>query len=557
MLDSLHIENIAVISSLDVDLSKGLTVITGETGSGKSVMIDALAFLLGAKPARELLRTGERLAIVSGVFSSVSDECIAFLEDCGIRCDGEVILHREMTAEGRVKNWINGRSATQGTVRDLALFLCNIHGQNDNQTLLQRQTQEKILDGICDLSADLAAYSNVYAAIKKAKASLLALKQDAAAANRLRDVLAFQIDEIERAKLRVGEEEELLERRTKLQNAERIAKQSEFAYHVLLGSEKGSAALILERAAAALTGLSGVIPEAAELGAKLDEMRYEVVDVAERARDVTADVDGDPSKAHDRVESRLDTITKLRRKYGEDEAAILAFLEDAKRQLFALENSEEEEKRLQKEINALDKELKALAKRMHTARVTAAAELDRRVEAELAYLDMPSVRFSISVEETDTYTAKGNDLIEFRIATNKGEPLAPLSRIASGGELSRIMLALRAVLNDRDGVGTAVFDEVDTGISGKTARKIGIKLAEIGKKTQVLAITHAAQIASLATSHLKIAKTEQEGRAVSTLTPLDEAGRVAEVARILGGISVTETQENAARELIEEGRAYR
>ena len=198
-----------------------------------------------------------------------------------------------------------------------------------------------------------------------------------------------------------------------------------------------------------------------------------------------------------------------------------------------------------------------MAERLHEARVAAAISLDRRVEAELAYLDMAGVRFSISVKETDTYTATGNDFVEFLIATNKGEPLAPLSRIASGGELSRIMLALRAVLNDRDGVGTAVFDEVDTGISGKTARKIGIKLAEIGKKTQVLAITHAAQIASLATAHLKIAKTEQNGRAVATVTALDEQGRVAEVARILGGISVTQTQTEAARELIEEGRAYR
>lgn len=557
MLDSLHIENIAVISTLDIDFSSGLSVITGETGSGKSVMIDALAFLLGAKPSRDLLRTGEKRALVSAVFSDVGDACIAFLAENGIDCDGEVVIHRDLGAEGRAKSRINGRSVTQGTVRDLALFLCNIHGQNDNQTLLLRDTQEKILDGICDFSSDLAAYSAAYTALRKAKSALSALRQDAASANRLRDILAFQIGEIEAAKLKVGEEEELEARRAKLQNIERIAKQSEFAYHVLHGSEKGAATLILERAAQSLGQLGSIIPDAAEMAQKLTNMRYEVEDIAERARDFAADGEGDPTKALNRVEARLDTITKLRRKYGEDVSAILSFMENAKKQLLALENSEEEEKRLQKEITACQKEVKALAERLHAARVSAADELSQKVQAELAYLDMPSVRFAISVTAGDTYTATGNDSVEFCIATNKGEPLAPLSRIASGGELSRIMLALRAVLNDRDGVKTAIFDEVDTGISGKTARKIGIKLAQIGKNTQVLAITHAAQIASLATTHFKITKQEKEDRAFTTVAPLDEEGRVDEVARILGGISVTQTQIEAARELIEEGRAYR
>ncbi len=557
MLDSLHIENMAVISCLDVDFDEGLSVITGETGSGKSVMIDSLAFLLGAKPDRELVRTGEAQALVSGVFTAVGAECLAYLQSVGIETDGELLLQRTLSADGKVKSRLNGRVITQAILRELSGYLVSIHGQNDNQLLLRRETQASLLDGVAELGDAMTSYSASYAALRQARESLGALRRDSTEANRLRDILAFQISEIDAAKLKAGEEEELLLRRTKLQNAEKISKQSEFAYRVLYGSEKGSAALILERAAQALHQLAAVIPEAGEASEKLMSMRYEVEDIANTARDMAESGEGDPTAALDRVEERLNTITKLRRKYGEDIAAILAFRQSAAEKLSALEHSDEEEERLQKEMIRLEKEVSGLAAELHRARAVAAEELSRRVQGELAYLDMPSVRFQIVVRETDTYTARGNDSVEFCIATNPGEPLAPLSRIASGGELARIMLALRSVLNDRDGVTTAVFDEVDTGISGKTARKIGIKLSEIGKHTQVLCITHSAQIASLATAHYKIAKHQLEGRAATAVTALDEDGRVGEVARILGGLSVTETQSLAAVEMIEEGRAYR
>lgn len=557
MLDSLHIENMAVIQCLDVDFSGGLSVITGETGSGKSVMIDSLSFLLGGKPARELVRSGEAQGTVSGVFTELGDACRAYLADNGIDVGEELLLQRTLTAEGKVKSRLNGRVIPQTMLRELAGLLVSIHGQNDNQILLKKEGQSKILDGVADFGQDIDRYKTAYTALRRTREALAALRRDSAEAARLRDILAFQIGEIDAAHLKEGEEEALLARRIKLQNAEKIAKQADFTYRVLYGSEKGSAALILERASQAMHQLAAVIPDAAQAAEKLMQMRYEVEDIANTARDMSEGTEGDPTEALNRVEGRLDTITKLRRKYGEDVPAILAFRAEAAKKLSALENSDEESVRLEKEIAELTREVRELAARLHTARARAAAELSRQVQEGLAFLDMPSVRFDIAVKTTEAFGAVGNDDVEFCIATNPGEPLLPLSRIASGGELARIMLALKSVLNDRDGVATAVFDEVDTGISGKTALKIGIKLAEIGKSTQVLCITHSAQIASLATSHYKIAKSTESTRACTSVRMLDEEGRVGEVARILGGLSVTKAQSDAAREMIEEGRAYR
>ncbi|MBO5355332.1 MAG: DNA repair protein RecN [Clostridia bacterium] len=557
MLDSLHIENMAVISSLDVDFSSGLSVITGETGSGKSVMIDSLSFLLGGKPSRELIRTGEQQATVSGVFTDLGQDCLSYLREAGLEIEDELLLQRTLCVDGKVKNRLNGRVIPQSMLRELSGFLVSIHGQNDNQLLLRREVQAKLLDSVSDLDETLKSYEEVYTALREARAALSALHRDGAELNRLRDILSFQIGEIDAARLKKGEEEELLVRRAKLQNAEKITKQAEFTYHVLYGSEKGSAALILERAAQSMRQLSSVIPDAAIAAEKLMNMRYEAEDIANTARDLAADTEGDPTVALNKVEGRLDTITKLRRKYGEDIEAILAFREEAAKKLSTLEHSDEEEARLGGEIRELEQKLKALALTLHDSRCAAARALSERVQAELAFLDMPSVRFEIAVTQGDTFTPTGNDRIEFCISTNPGDPLAPLSKIASGGELARIMLALRSVLNDRDGVKTAVFDEVDTGISGKTARKIGIKLAEIGKSTQVICITHSAQIASLASAHYKISKLEKNDRAFTQVQLLDEKGRIAEVARILGGLSVTQTQTQAAAEMIEEGKCYR
>ncbi len=557
MLSSLHIENIAVIRALDVDFARGLSVITGETGAGKSVMLDALGFLLGGRAARDLLRNGADHGEVSGLFTDLGEDVTAYLCEAGVEAQDELLLQRTLGADGKSKCRLNGRAVPLTLLRELAGRLVSIHGQNDNQMLLKSEVQHKILDDTADLAGDLAAYRPLYLARKQTQSALKNLQRDSAEQARLADILRFQIAEIDAAKLKVGEEEALLQKRVKLQNAEKIAKQSEFVYRVLYGSEKASASLILERAAQAMQSLSSAVPEAENAAKKLLEMRYEVEDIAERARDLAEDTDGDPTEALNRVEGRLDTITKLRRKYGEDERAILAFRAEAAARLAALDNADGTREELEKTLRAQTKEMRTLADRLHAARVSAAETLSGQVLTQLSFLDMPSVRFCVSVTEKGEFDENGADVVEFLIATNPGEPLLPLSRIASGGELARVMLAVKSVLNDRDGVASAVFDEVDTGISGKTSRKIGIKLAEIARHTQVLCVTHSAQIASLATTHYQIVKRVENGAAESSVYPLDEDGRVLEVARILGGLQITEAQTEAARDMIEEGKAYR
>jgi len=551
----------AIMASLDVDFDSGFTAITGETGAGKSVMIDALTFLLGVRPSRELLRQGAEQGIVSAVFSNIGGAATAYLTEAGLIADAsqatELYLSRTLDKNGKTVARLGGRMIPQTMLRELSKYLVSVQGQNDNQLLMQPMAQKAMLDGAASFRGALSRYRECYQKRSELEAQLNGMMKDTAEKARLADILRFQIAEIDEAALKPDEEEKLLLRRQKLQYAEKIAKQSAFAYHVLYGSEKASAFLILERAAAAMAGLSGVVPEAAELAEKLSSMRYEVEDIANTARDFGDDVEGDPTEALNRVEGRLDAISRLERKYGKGIAEILAFRADAAEKLRLLCFGEEESERLQDEIAVLEREMDALAEQCHGARVTAAKELNGKIMAELAFLDMPAVRFDIAVHKTDRFLEDGKDEVVFMISTNKGEAMMPLSRVASGGELSRVTLALRSVLNDREGVGTAIFDEVDTGISGKTARKIGIKLLEIGKKMQVLSVTHSAQVASLATAHYKIAKHEEEGRTVATVTPLDREGRIGEVARILGGISVTDTQRRAAIEMIEEGDAFR
>lgn len=554
MLEALHIENIAVIASLDVDFGAGLSVITGETGAGKSVMLDALSFLLGGKARRDLLRSGAAEGVVSAVFTDVCEETRAYLTDAGFTVTDELLLQRTLFADGKSKCRLNGRVIPQAILREISAMLVNIHGQNDNQRLMLPAAQQSILDSAALDEKAFAAYRAAYLAWRDTTEQLAVLRRDAKEAARLADVLRFQVKEIDSAKLKVGEEEELLSRRAKLQNAEKIAKQTEFSYRVLHGAEKGAATMLLERAAQAMQQLSAVIPEASEAAEKLMGMRYEVEDIALTARAWGEDADGDPTAALDRTEARLDTITKLRRKYGEDIPAILAFRADTAARLATLENSEEEEARLVALATEQLALVKRLAAELHAAREKTAAELSRAALAELAFLDMPAVRFAIEVKAGESYTAIGNDSVSFLIATNPGTPMQPLAQIASGGELARIMLALRSVLNERDGVLTAIFDEVDTGISGKTSRKIGIKLSEIARNTQVLCVTHSAQIASLADTHFKIVKTTTAESASSTVVRLDGDARVEEVARILGGLHVTDAQREAARDMIREGR---
>ena len=512
MLRSLYIENMAIISRLNVDFDGGLLAVTGETGAGKSVIVDCLLFLLGGKPSRDLLRRGAARGVVEAVFAEVGVACERALVEMGYPCEGELLLQRTLGEDGKTTARLNGRSIPLSMLRELGKRLVSIHGQNDNQLLLSEKKQAELLDGAVDFGSALDEYKHYYQERQELLRALHALDVDTAEQQRLADMLDFQIKEISAAGLKAGEEEKLLSLRDKLANAEKISKSTALAYHLLYGSEK-SVAVLLEHAAGALSRLSGVLPDAAPLAERLTEMRYEAVDIAESTRDFADGLDGDPTKALDKIEARLDLIAKLCRKYGKDTAEVLAFARAAEEKRSALENSDTERERLSGQIAALERDMRGLAALLHGAREAAAKSLSEKINAELLFLDMAGATFAISVEPTPDFNPTGSDETVFLISTNKGEGMKPLARVASGGELSRVMLALKSIMKDELGVGTVVFDEVDTGISGKTARKIGMKLRESAARAQVLSVTHSAQIASLADRHFLIEKREENGRA--------------------------------------------
>ncbi len=557
MLQSLHIENIAVVKSLDVDLTHGMTVLSGETGAGKSIIIDSLGLLLGGRADKELIRTGEERAVVSAVFTDVGEDVIHTVSDMGFECeDGMVMLTRTLTKSGSTVK-LGGRAITVSMLREIGGMLFNIHGQNDNQQLLDPQNHVKLLDSFASNGELFEAYSVLYRELLHARAELDCLDKDAMEQARLREMLKFQIADIDAVKLKDGEEEALLELVRKLQSLEKINKSVALVNKAISGGEKSlGASYLTMRAASALEAIADAVPEADGLSKRLENIRYELDDIAESAAALCDLGDGDPTAKLDKAESRLNAIAKLKRKYGSTVSEILEFRESAAKRLDMIENAEDRKIELEERIKDIEARARAAADALTESRKRAARELDGRVLETLAFLDMPKVRFEVSVKAERDFGAFGLDRVEFMISTNLGEPLLPMARIASGGELARIMLSLKNVLNECDGVGTVIFDEIDTGISGKTSRKVGIKLKEIGKGAQVLCVTHSAQIASLADNHLYISKAERDGRVSTTLTPLDREGRVREVARILGGIEITDAVRRAAEEMIVEGETY-
>ena len=558
MIESLHIENIAVVRSLDIDLCGGFTVLTGETGAGKSIIIDSLGLLLGSRADKELIRTGESRALVSAVFSGLSKNIIKSFEELGFDIsDGSVMLSRTITANSSSAK-INGRGVTLAVLRAAAQKLFNIHGQNDNQQLLDPCNHVNVIDAYAQNETLLAQYSEIYKKILEKRAQIQTLEKDSREQYRMRETLKYQISDIDAGKLKVGEEEALEELVLKLRSAEKISKSAALVDKALKGGEKGMGAIYLsERAASALESISAAVPEAEELAARLRNICYELEDIAEISADIV-DLGGeDPSTKLDRAESRLDAISRLKKKYGSTVEEVLEYRKEAAEKLDLIENAGERREDMENELKALCDEAKVFTDRLSEKRREASAELRRRVTETLAFLDMPKVRFDVSIRQSDDLCANGRDELEFMISTNVGEPLLPMAKIASGGELARIMLALKNALNESDGVQTVIFDEIDTGISGKTSRKVGIKLKEIGKASQVVCVTHSAQIASLANSHLYISKREVDGRVETSLSVLNEDERVGEIARILGGIEITEKQMEAAKEMIAEGEAYK
>ncbi len=572
MLESLHIENIAVIRSLELELSEGLCILTGETGAGKSLLIDSINCLLGGRVSRELIRTGEEKASVSAVFSAPEGEVARALCELGLEIEegDALMLSRTMSRDGRSTARINGRAVTQGMLREVGALLINIHGQSDNQKLMQRAAHGKLLDDFDHDDGALTAYRAAYAAWRAVERDLAGLRQDESERLRTREMLAFQVADIDAAKLRAGEEEKLTERRDKLLHLEKINRQVTLACRVLADGEKSTVMSLCDRAEAALAQIASIIPECDELMERLSNIRAEAEDIAERVREFGDEDVGDPTAELDRLEGRLDTITKLSRKYGEDIPAILAFRDKAAARMEVLDTADDRIAELEAEEKRLVMEMETQGALLTASRRRAARELSRRVQESLAFLDMPRVKFDVSISPPGggrTFGPDGLDEVEFLIATNPGDTPGPLVKIASGGELSRIMLAIRSVLNERYGVPTAIYDEVDTGISGRTARKVGIKLADMaavpveagGVRQQIICVTHSAQIASLADAHYVIEKREMSAdggtvRAETTVRRIADADRVEEIARILGGLDITEVQRVAARDLITDRR---
>jgi len=555
MLTSLHIENIAVIRRADLDLEKGFSALTGETGAGKSMIVDSINLLLGYRATREIIRSGEASATVSAVFEELSDLAVEHIREMGIDVeDASIMLSRTITADGRSQTRLDGRVITQAVQREIARLLISIQGQADSQNLLQKAKHRELLDAYGMSKEALADYRAAFEELKKCRKEVQVLSQDSAEKLRLCEMLKYQIEDIDSMKLKVGEEEALIKERDRLSNLERINKQTGMICRLLRDSEKGNAYDVIRRAETLLESLNGLVDDTDNLCARLSFAASEIEDVAETVRSYMDDDREDPTARIDRIEGRLEGIAKLKRKYGADVAAVLAFRSDAAARLETLETSDERLAVLQRQLETLTKTAEKHALALRQKRKEAAKEIVKQVTESLAFLDMPKVRFEIAINPTELGEHGGDD-IEFLIATNPGEPPLPLSKIASGGELSRIMLALRSVLNDHDGVDTVIFDEIDTGVSGKTSRKIGIKLKETAKGgTQVLCVTHSAQIASLADNHYRITKHERDGRAETDVLLLGESARVDEIARILGSIEPTEAQRNAAREMIEEYR---
>lgn len=557
MLSSLHIENIAVIKRLDADFSEGFTVLTGETGAGKSILIDSIAFLTGAKAQRELIRSGEEKACVSGLFTDVPADTLHVLSDYEIEPDenGVVVIVKTMTKDGKVSVKINGRSVTSSAGRACAVGLINIHGQHDNQALLDSANHIRYLDRYAGNDALLENYSKIYAEYRSIQSAIKHLTESERDKQRKKDLLEYQINDIENAALTEGEEESLLAKKKVIQNSKQIAKNIVTAYRALYKNSKGvTACALIENAADAISALSDVYDRASEVSGRLFDIQAEIEDTAKKISTLIPTDIEDPEKELENINERLNIIKHQKRKYGADVGEVLSFLENAKKELAELESSDEKLAALREEEKEKIKTLTVLSSELHDRRASSGKTLSEEICNILKYLDMGKVSLLVSVrtnEGEDPFTQNGYDRVEFYISTNIGEPMKPLSKIASGGELSRIMLAIKCVLADAEAVPTIIFDEVDTGVSGKTSQKIGLKLHELSATTQVICITHSAQIAALADNHFKIIKEEDEGRVKTSLVPLDKQGRIDEIARIIAGVRITQKTIETAREMLE------
>ena len=548
MLSLLHIENIAVIECADISFDRGFNVLTGETGAGKSIVIDAISAILGQRAYRDMIRTGSTKASVRAVFADVPQ--LSWFEENGVEYDPETIIQREIYLDGKNVCRVNGSLVTVSILNKLGIQLINIHGQHDSASLFDEANHLTFLDDFAANYALREAYLEKYQAVEKLRKEISRISMDEGEKLRRMETLKYQIAEIEKAELEAGEDEELEARRKLLQNSEKIANGLNDAVENLYGGDDtDGAASLLATAERALARVSKFSTQIAELHEKVADLMYQVQDAAEIARDVQYELSYSADEL-DRIESRLDVIHKLRRKYGVTCADILEYLEKAKQELDEIEFADDHVERLKKKLKTAEKEAWDAAFVLRENRKATTEKLSARILTELAQLDMPKVQFACKFTELEL-TTLGADAVAFYMSANVGEALKPMSKVASGGELARIMLAMKNVLAEQDKVNTLIFDEVDTGVSGRAAQKVAEKLRSVARNKQVLCVTHLPQLAAMGDTHLLIAKGERDGRTYTTVTPLDLEGRKRELARIIGGANITETTLKSAEEMLQ------
>lgn len=549
MLSNLQIENIAVIKSASIDFENGFNVMTGETGAGKSIVIDSLNAILGERTSRELIRSGADSASVCAEFQNVGDNVKNELEKLGIEKDDTLIVSRKLTPDGKNVCRINGMPATVSMLKALGVQLVNIHGQLDNQSLLSPETHCSFIDKLAGSGRELSEFKELYSLYIKKENELKSLNTDVNEKNRRLDILNYQIEEIQKADIRPGEKDELTEKLGFLRNAEKVLDLLHTAYAALNGDgEMPGAADIAADAASKLLSAADYSSDFTETANGVNDAAMNLSAYTEELRDKIYSLDYDPNET-ERAEERLDVIYRLSQKYGDSEEDILAYLENAEKERDALSFSDERAEQLRAETEKAYNEALDAAKKLSEIRIEAGKKFSADVERELAFLDMPSVKFIVNDSVGELYE-NGIDNIEFLLSANAGEEPKPLSKIASGGELSRIMLAIKCVLSELDDIDTLIFDEIDSGVSGRAALKIAAKMKELSKTHQVICVTHLAQIAAFADEHKLISKEEKDGRTYTCIASLDYNGRKYELARIMGGLTVTQSILNSAEELL-------
>ena len=556
MLNELHIENIAVIEKADIRFDRGLNVLTGETGAGKSIVIDAIGAVLGERVSRELVRRGAEKALVTAVFDSDGTE--DWLRENDIEPEEELILQRRILSDGKSSCRVCGTPVTVSQLKELAALLVDIHGQNDGRQLMDERRHMGYLDSFGCPDPELSAFRAEYERYRSLRREMEQLSMDEVEKARLSESLRYQIAELERAELKTGEKENLVSRRDLLRNAEKLTEALDEALRLLYSDEENAVSMA-QNAEYYAGRAAALVPELDSAVTAIHEAAFSLSDAAETLRDFRDGLDFSPEE-YDALEERISLLNKLERKYSRDQDALIAYLDECREKLDQIEYADERLARLQREMEEQKKRCRKAAKLLHDRRRAAADELELRIVRELRELNMPSVRFAVEFQPLEAepgFDRNGADQIRFLMSANAGEELGRISRIASGGELSRIMLAMKNVFAEHDPVPTMIFDEIDTGVSGIAAQRVGEKLYSVSRGKQVMCVTHLPQIAAMADSHFLIAKQERQGRTFTEVTKLDREGQRMELARLHGGDNITITTLASAEEQLEAAERFK